>query len=180
MWINVAPLLKQPMGTVDEYSFSEAPIDPSGDNAALLEAAFVDVAAQVRATHTTPGAYLEGTADAHLATVCGRCLRPTDAPVRAEFAEQYYATLAVETGSGLTVPPDDAKTIGSDFRIDLTELVREELILAAPIASLHAPDCRGLCPECGEDLNERPHEHAVTDERWARLAALKDFAEDAE
>lgn len=180
MRINVAPLLKQPMGSFDDYSFSEVPIDPHGENAELLEVAIVDVDTKLRATHTTPGAFLEGSADAHLATQCSRCLRPTAAPVRATFAEQYYATLAVETGAGLTEPPPDAKTIGSDFRIDITELIREELILAAPIASLHAPDCRGLCPECGEDLNERPHKHATADERWAKLAALKDFAENAE
>jgi len=178
--INVAPLLKQPMGSVDHYSFAEAPIDPHGDNADLLEVTIVDIDAKVRATHTTPGIYLEGSADAHMATRCSRCLRPTDAPVQVDFAEQYYATLSVESGAGLTEPPPDAKTIGSDFRIDLTDLIREELILAAPIASLHAPDCRGLCPECGEDLNERPHEHAAADERWAKLAALKDFAADAE
>ncbi|HEY8648890.1 MAG TPA: DUF177 domain-containing protein [Candidatus Limnocylindria bacterium] len=180
MRINVAPLLKQPMGSFDDYSFSESPIDPRGDNAELLEVAIVDVAATIRATHTTPGVYIDGTAAAHLATQCSRCLRPTDAPIHAAFAEQYYATLAVETGAGLTEPPPDALTIGSDFRIDLTELVREELILAAPIASLHAADCRGLCPECGEDLNDRPHEHAPSDGRWAKLAALKDFAEEAD
>lgn len=180
MRINVAPLLKQPMGSFDDYALAEAPIDPRGDNAELLAVAIVDVDARIRATHTTPGAFIAGTADAHLATQCSRCLRPTDTPVHAEFAEQYYATLPVETGAGLTEPPPDAKTIGSDFRIDITELVREELILAAPIASLHAPDCLGLCPECGEDLNERPHEHAAGDQRWAKLAALKDFAPDAE
>ena len=180
MLINVAPLLKQPMGSFDDYSFAEAPIDPHGDNAELIAVAITDVAATIRATHTTPGIYIDGTADAHQATQCSRCLRPADAAIHARFAEQYYATLAVETGSGLTEPPPDALTIGSDFRIDLTELVREELLLAAPIASLHAPDCRGLCPECGEDLNERPHDHAPTDGPWAKLAALKDFAEDAD
>ena len=180
MRLNIAPLLKQPMGSFDDVSFNEAPIDPRGENASLLEVAFIDVVARIRATHTTPGIYIEGSVEAHLATQCGRCLRPTEAPVRAEFAEQYYATLAVEAGAGLTEPPPDAKTIGSDFRIDLAELVREELILAAPIASLHADGCRGLCPNCGEDLNERPHEHALPDERWATLAALQDFAEDAE
>lgn len=178
MRVNVAPLLKQPMGSFDDYSFAETPIDPRGENAELLEVAITDVSATIRATHTTPGVYIDGTADAHLATQCSRCLRPTDAPIHAAFAEQYYATLAVETGSGLTEPPPDALTIGSDFQIDLTELVREELILAAPIASLHAEDCRGLCAECGEDLNERPHEHARGDGAWAKLAALKDFAGD--
>jgi uncharacterized protein len=35
-------------------------------------------------------------------------------------------------------------------------------------------DCAGLCPECGENLNERPHEHEKpVDPRWAKLSELK-------
>ena len=122
MRINDAPLLKQPMGSFDEYSFAEAPIDPHGENAGLLEVAIVDVNVTVRATHTTPGAYLEGSADAHFATQCSRFLRPTDAPVHAVFAELYYATLSVQTGAGLTEPPADCETIRSAFRIHLSAL----------------------------------------------------------
>jgi DUF177 domain-containing protein len=175
MIINVAPLLKQPLGTRVDYDIQEDPIDPRGENAGLLDAAIVDIDAAVRATHTNPGAYLDGEADAHVATQCSRCLTPIETPVSAEFAEQYYATVAVDSGAGLPEPPLDSKIIGSDFKIDLTPLLREELILATPQAPLCRPECKGLCVVCGEDLNERPHEHAEqVDVRWSALQELKD------
>jgi len=173
--INVAPLLKQPLGTRVEFAVTESPIDPRGDNAGLLEASIVDVDARLHATHTNPGPYLEGAADAHVAAQCARCLKPIDTPVHADFAEQYYATVPVDSGVGLVDAPLDAKTIGSDFKIDLTPLLREELILVTPVAALCRPDCAGLCPVCGEDLNERPHGHEEkVDVRWSALQQLKD------
>ncbi len=81
-----------------------------------------------------------------------------------------------QPSAALSEAPRDAKTIGSDFRIDVTPLLREELILATPFAPLHRPDCKGLCPVCGRDLNDEPHSHdEPTDERWAKLGVLKDF-----
>jgi uncharacterized protein len=177
--INVAPLLKQPLGTKVDLDVAESPIDPRGDNAGLLDASIVDVDAKVRLTHTNPGPLLEGAADAHVAATCARCLRPIDAPVHADFAEQYYATIPVDTGVAVMDAPLDAKTIGSDFKIDLTPLLREELILATPLAPLCREDCAGLCPVCGEDRNDRPHAHdEATDTRWSALQGLKDLGKD--
>jgi uncharacterized protein len=176
--INVAPLLKQPLGTRVDYELQESPIDPRGDNAGLLDADIVDIDALVHATHTNPGAYFEGSADAHVAGQCARCLVPIDTPVHADFAEQYYATVPVEHGVGLVEPPLDAKTIGSDFKVDLVPLLREELILVTPVAALCREDCAGLCPICGIDLNEHPHAHdEQIDERWTALQGLKDKIE---
>jgi uncharacterized protein len=176
--INVAPLLKQPLGTRVDYEVQESPIDPRGDNAGLLEADIVDIDALVHATHTNPGAYFEGSVDADVAGQCARCLVPIDTPVHADFAEQYYATVPVERGVGLVEPPLGAKTIGSDFTVDLVPLLREELILVTPVAALCRADCAGLCPVCGIDLNERPHAHAEEiDERWTALRTLKDRIE---
>lgn len=176
MIINVAPLLKEPVGSQIDYRVEEDPIDARGENGGLREAGATSIAADVHATHTNPGAYLEGAADARVEVECGRCLRIFETPVHADFAEQYYQTIGVVSGEALAEAPRDAKTIGSDFKIDLTPLLREELILATPLAPIHAPDCKGLCPVCGQDLNEAPHVHdEATDERSARLAALKDF-----
>ena len=176
MIINVAPLLKQPVGATAEYQVAEDPIDERGENGGLREANAISIAAEITATHTNPGAYLQGEADAHVEVECSRCLRIFETPVHTEFAEQYYATVGVEHGETLGEAPRDAKTIGSDFRIDVEPLLREELILATPLAPLHSPDCKGLCPVCGRDLNDDPHVHDDTvDERWAKLAQLKDF-----
>ncbi len=175
MVINVAPLLKQPLGTRLAYEVEESPIDPRGENAGLLDASIVDVDARLLATHTNPGAYLEGAADAHVAAQCARCLKPIDTPVHADFAEQYYATVPVDSGVGVVEAPLDAKTIGSDFKIDLTPLLREELILVTPVAAVCRPDCAGLCPVCGEDLNERSHAHDQSvDQRWEALERLRE------
>jgi uncharacterized protein len=176
MIVNVAPLLKEPVGEQVEIHVAESPIDPKGENSGLLEAGAVSIEADIVATHTNPGAYFEGSADASLQATCSRCLIPVETPVHAEFAEQYYARFGVMSGEALGEAPTDAKTIGSDFKIDLTPLLREELFLAAPFAPLCRPDCGGLCEECGDDLNQRPHRHeAAVDQRFAKLEKLRDF-----
>jgi uncharacterized protein len=174
--INVAPLLKELVGTQVDFHVAEDPIDARGENAGLREAGATAIDADILATHTNPGAYLEGRADARFEVECSRCLRTFETPVHADFAEQYYALVGVVNGEPLDEPPVDAKTIGSDFDIDLTPLLREELFLAMPLALLHSEDCKGLCLECGRDLNTDPHNHdRPIDERWAKLEALKDF-----
>jgi DUF177 domain-containing protein len=175
MKVSVAPLLKQVVGHRVEHHVAEGPpIDPRGESAELLDAGITAFEADVRATHTDPGAYLEGEVEATIAAECARCLRPITTPVRAQFAEQYYATIHVDSGDSMPDAPGDAKTIGSDFMIDLAPLIREEIILATPPAPLCRPECKGLCPECGADLNERrPHTHDDTvDERWSKLREL--------
>lgn len=174
MKVSVAPLLKQAVGDKVDYHVEEAPIDPRGENAGLLDVDITSLEADIEATHTDPGALLEGEVRAIVAQQCARCLRPVESPVDATFAEQYYATLHVDSGAPMPGAPLDTKTIGSDFLIDLTPLIREEIILATPQAPLCRPDCRGLCAACGVDLNESPHRHEPgPDERWSALARLR-------
>ena len=70
MKINVAPLLKQPIGTQAEFEITESPIDPRGENAGLIETGATSIRADIVATHTNPGAYLEGDARATIAEQC--------------------------------------------------------------------------------------------------------------
>ena len=183
MKVSVAPLLKQPVGAQTDFKVTESPIDPRGDNAGLIEAGVSSIDADIVATHTNPRAYLEGDARASLSQRCSRCLKPIETPVRARFAEQYYTTIDVLSGHAKEAAPPDAKTIASDFRIDLTPLLREELILATPLAPVCRPDCRGLCPVCGRDQNDEPHQHedepaTLADERWGKLRRLEELDPD--
>jgi uncharacterized metal-binding protein YceD (DUF177 family) len=79
-------------------------------------------------------------------------------------------------------PPDDpdAFLIDEHHHLDLTEAVRQALVVEQPMAPLCRPDCAGLCPECGADLNAGPHSCAAEpeDSRWAALRALATDAED--
>jgi uncharacterized protein len=83
---------------------------------------------------------------------CARCLEPAtaplDVPVRMLFAPDG------EMGEENDRVEDDLE-IGSHDRhtVVFDQLVREVLILAVPLTPLCRPDCRGLCPICGEDRN---------------------------
>ena len=63
---------------------------------------------------------------------------------------------------------------GADF-VDLTENIREDIILELPQRALCRPDCRGLCVKCGQDLNEKACRCAPAegDMRWHALDQIK-------
>jgi uncharacterized protein len=61
-----------------------------------------------------------------------------------------------------------------DEELDLRAWAHDALSLELPAQIVCSPDCAGLCPVCGKNLNEEPHEHeAEPDARWAKLRELK-------
>ena len=77
---------------------------------------------------------------------CSRCLSPVLVD-RNETLSEVYGTEA-----GL---PEDVLPYNGEY-IDLTETIRETLILSEPMRVLCRPDCKGLCPQCGANLNDGP------------------------
>lgn len=71
--------------------------------------------------------------------------------------------------------PDAFPIVGE--QLDLAPAVRETVLLDAPSSPLCRPDCAGLCPRCGADLNQGPCGCAddLVDERWQALDALRDL-----
>lgn len=66
---------------------------------------------------------------------------------------------------------------GGDFA-DIEALIRDTMVSELPLKPLCEPDCKGLCSQCGENLNEHPdHHHDVTDIRFAALEGLKEKLE---
>jgi len=64
--------------------------------------------------------------------------------------------------------------IDEEEELDLHAWARDALALALPAQILCREDCAGLCPECGRNLNEEPHEHErPPDPRWGKLRELK-------
>jgi uncharacterized protein len=63
-----------------------------------------------------------------------------------------------------------------DDRLELSVWARDAIALELPDQILCRPDCAGLCPVCGRNLNEEPHEHEdeTIDPRWSALDALRD------
>lgn len=66
---------------------------------------------------------------------------------------------------------------GGDFA-DIEALIRDTMVSELPLKPLCEPDCKGLCSQCGENLNEHPdHHHDITDIRFAALEGLKEKLE---
>jgi len=112
--------------------------------------------------------YWRGMLETAVGTSCRRCLVPVVRPFTAKVDVLFSEDQESDDPSVYVIPPDTKM-------LDLSPAVREELILAAPDYVLCRDDCRGLCPRCGKDLNERPCDCGpeTPDPRWAGLAALK-------
>ena len=95
-----------------------------------------------------------GSLDTELELACSRCAEGFRVPVHTDFDLLYLPAASAETAVEHEVQEDDLET--SYYRegiIDLAELVREQLYLALPMKPLCQETCRGLCPECGTNLN---------------------------
>ena len=100
---------------------------------------------------TPQGLLVTGRFEGNTSLECARCLRAFDERLRWEMTELFAFNEKSITESGLIVP--------EDAQIDLAPLIREYALLEVPISPLHAPDCKGLCPVCGQDLNVRDCGH---------------------
>ena len=76
---------------------------------------------------------------------CDRCAAPVTRPEQVPLRHVLVTSLNGEA--------DDDLVVVSDERLRLDELVQEDLLLALPSKILCRPDCRGLCPQCGCNLN---------------------------
>lgn len=97
-------------------------------------------------TRTKEGIWVEGKLEGGIVTTCARCLEEFGLALQIELAELFY------------YPPSKAPeptnyVIQETGVLDLVEPVRVEFVLSLPIRALCRADCRGLCDQCGENLN---------------------------
>jgi uncharacterized protein len=84
--------------------------------------------------------------DAKVYGPCTRCLSEVELDVHAD--EQEFAPTTTETWA-----ESEMSAFITDLIVDVSGLTREALVLALPNQVLCSPGCRGLCPQCGQDLN---------------------------
>jgi uncharacterized protein len=126
------------------------------------------VPADVEITQASGATVFDLRLRAHLAGPCMRCLG--------------YAELDVDVSAREFHDPEAAPgtELRSDYvdedTLDVGAWTRDAVALALPEQILCRPECAGLCPVCGKDLNVEPHEHAERDPdpRWAPLEELRD------
>jgi uncharacterized protein len=117
--------------------------------------------------------HVSGRFSTRLGLVCSRCLEPFEVPVEASF-DLRYVPQAENTGDGEReiVEEDLTTAYYREGTLDIGELLHEQFELALPMKPLCEEACRGLCPECGTNLNRARCDCAP---RWEdpRLAPLK-------
>lgn len=125
-------------------------------------------------------------AGADLTCPCGRCLAPVGVKVPVAFdltlvpaAESAGPREHEDRGEGHSAASFEPKAVDEETYegkvIELDPLVREQVLLALPGYPVCQEGCKGLCPVCGANLNERDCgcDRSVPDPRWAGLAKLK-------
>ena len=124
--------------------------------------------AELAVVRASTGTVFELRFETRLHGPCHRCL--TDAVVERTISAREYQAASPGASEELQTP------YLVDERLDLTGWARDALALSLPEKILCRPDCAGLCPVCGRDLNREPHEHAEEeiDSRWAALAELRE------
>lgn len=132
-------------------------------------------------TNAGEGVLATGLLKGHVVGTCDRCLDPAEFDIAGEV-DEYFLFKAPEDEQGY---PDDEEEgpdyslVGPDDTIDLTDAIVTALFDETPYVVLCKPDCKGLCPICGTNLNHEDCGHAkqIEEERLSRspFAALKDL-----
>ncbi len=170
MKFNVAQLLKAPVGTRREYELSE----DIGSIDEEIEAT-EPLAGKLKLTRTANGVLATGEMHTVVSIECRRCLQAFASPVEFTIEEEFVPTIDVTTGVHLpTGNEEEALLIDEHHILDLTEVVRQYIILAREQYPLCDEACAGLCPICGHNLNEGPCgcQDTSEDPRWAALREL--------
>ncbi len=123
--------------------------------------------AELTVTRASSGTVLELAFDLSLEGPCFRCLADAELQLSLRLREYEDAD------------PDGDDDLRTEYleanRLDLSAWAHDAVALALPDKILCRPDCAGLCPVCGKDLNAEPHEHVeeVADPRWEKLSELR-------
>jgi uncharacterized protein len=119
---------------------------------------------------------LNGELSTSVELACARCLEPVVQNVKRDF-DLLYRPLGVDAGR------EEAPVSGAEAEISyyegegllLEDVLREQVLLAVPLKAVCRQDCKGLCPQCGTNLNVTQCSCAepVEDQRWSALKDLR-------
>ncbi len=151
MQFNVAQLLKEQSGQMRQYTLHEdiRQLDPEITVLSALDG-------NVQMIRTTDGVYVTGKLRCSLELNCARCLDPFALPLTFTLEEEFRPTIDILTGARLPITNDDesATRIDEKHILDLSEVVRQNILLAIPPSPICRTQCAGLCPTCGKNRND--------------------------
>ena len=147
--INVGFIVHEEIGYTHEFQFDVAKIT-------IEDLELRNVIGSVHVGRTQQGLVVQGHFSGETTLECVRCLKKFSQPLTWEFTELYAFTKDSASELGLILP--------ESAQIDLAPLLREYALLEIPISPIHDPECKGLCIECGQDLNIKDCGHNQNNE----------------
>lgn len=172
MRFNVAQLLKEPVGSTRKYHLAED-IHDLDEEVRLTH----PIEGAIRLIHTAEGVLVSGQLHTEVELTCSRCLESFSTAIDFTLEEEFRPIVDISTGAKLPKVDgeDEATLIDGQHIVDLLEVMRQDVLLALPSSPLCRPDCAGLCPQCGQNLNEGfcTCEQPLGDPRWEALRTLR-------
>ena len=170
--VDIVDLPHQIGSVKDVRVETAAPADLGTDVIGVPEGSPVVLDAQL--TSMEDGVLARGRADVRIHGRCVRCLRDLDEDRTVAFDELYYLHRAAEARAADDDEEVEDLLLVGETDLDLEPALRDALVPALPFQPLCRQDCAGLCPQCGERLDDLPpdHHHEQLDPRWSALAAL--------
>ncbi len=160
MRINVAQQLKDSLGDTRYYSIDE-----------ITREGF-QLQGELKLIRTDRSILVVGRFGTVVSCACGRCLETFECPLEFGIEEEYFPAGDMRTSP---VAEDvDGFVIGGDHILDISEAVRQNILIELPSMPLCQVECRGLCHKCGHNLNYGPC-HCVGeqgDSHWTPLRVL--------
>ena len=162
--IDIRDLGRQPGAGRDIVTEVPAPADLGLDLVRIPQGSPLEL--DLRVESVAEGVLVSGAVRGTAIAECGRCLAETTEPVDVSLTELF-----AYPGSKTDETTDDEVNRLVEDRVDLEPVIRNEIVTELPLTPLCKSDCQGLCPGCGERLEDLPadHSHEQIDPRWAAL-----------
>ena len=168
MIINVATLLREPVGSAREYRVDSETVE-------VPEANYVrEIRGRVRLLRTARGILLRANLTVQPTLECARCLEPFESELDLDIEEMFVFERDPVTLLPVDIAPDEFRLIDDQY-LDVSEAVRQYEETAVPISPICREACAGLCPVCGKNRNRDACDcapEAETVPAWSGLAAL--------
>lgn len=176
MKVDVSSLLEKPRGRT-RYASTWEPGVLALENPACEVRQALEVSFTLRNTEGIIGA--EGDYEGRLDFRCSRCLDDYERPLEGRLEARFYPEdRQLPSGEEELDEEEPGRLYLAhyrDARVDLGDVVRQDINLHCPMQPLCRPDCQGLCTVCGQNLNEEDCGHEQKRSMDPRLAGLKDL-----
>lgn len=168
--VNVAQLLKDRVGATKTVALEDSALELGGD-------AWASVHGELRLTRVDQGVWASGPVAISMDSVCSRCLVPFVTWLDVRVEDVFLPSVDIVTGAKLRYEAgdDDADihSIDGQHVLDLNDALRQYRLAAVPLAPICREECKGICPECGNNRNDSGCScERYQDARWAQLREL--------